>query len=121
MLGAMEPEPHKKLRLRNCGFNCPRKMQSYKVVTVRVKTFPRTWTAQRLFPRYATKKILTGIRVVAKSAGSEEPVFTSWMRYPMDPSWGSSRLPSRDTVPLSFLAVLILIKDRSKSSVDNSF
>jgi hypothetical protein len=37
-----------------------------KVVAVRVKTSPRTLAARRLVPRYATKKSLMGIRVVAK-------------------------------------------------------
>jgi hypothetical protein len=36
----------------------------YKFVAVRVKTNPRTLAALGLFPRYATKKILIGFRVV---------------------------------------------------------
>jgi hypothetical protein len=68
----------------------PRKMRCYKVVAIRVKTNPQILAARRLlFPRYATKKILIGFRVVVKSAGSEKPVFTFciWVRYSMDYSF----------------------------------
>jgi hypothetical protein len=58
-------------------YNVPKKMGFYKVVAFRVKTNPQTLAAPRLFQRYATKKILFGFQIVAKSARSLEPVFTS--------------------------------------------
>jgi hypothetical protein len=63
---------------------CPsqsQKMRCYKGVAVHVKTNPWTLVARRLFPRYATKQIIIGFRVVAKSAVSEEPVLHLWMSY----------------------------------------
>jgi hypothetical protein len=51
-----------------------------KNVAVRGKTSSRSLAARRLVPRYATNKIVIGIQVVAKLAGSEDPVFT-WVRY----------------------------------------
>jgi hypothetical protein len=46
-------------------------------VAVRVKTSQETLAAKKLVPRYATKKIVFGIRVIGKPVGAEDPVFTS--------------------------------------------
>jgi hypothetical protein len=43
----------------------------YKVVADSFKTSPRTLTVRRLVLQYATKKIVIGIRVVAKSSGPD--------------------------------------------------
>jgi hypothetical protein len=52
----------------------PRKM-FYKVVAIHANTIPQILADWRLVPRYATKKIVTGIRVLAKSNRSKDPVF----------------------------------------------
>jgi hypothetical protein len=52
-------------------------MRCHKVVAVCVKTIPRILAARRTGPRYAIKKIVTGIKVVAKSDGYVDPVIIS--------------------------------------------
>jgi hypothetical protein len=65
--------------LPSTGTNVPKNSILDEVVTVRVKSDPRTLATRRLVsvPRYATKKIVIRIRVIAKSVGSKVPVFTT--------------------------------------------
>jgi hypothetical protein len=55
----------------------PRKMRSYKVVAVREKRVREHWQLGDWHRDMPQRKSLIGIRVVAKSARSEDPDFTS--------------------------------------------
>jgi hypothetical protein len=64
-------------------------MRCHKVVEVCVKRDREHWQLGKWYCNtYATKKSVIGIRVVAKSAESEDPVFTStYVGYSMDRSF----------------------------------